>query len=55
MKKMTLKQYEKTSQDRRDDKEQAKKHNEPLKKWEHSKEDVRRDKAAVKRINARRK
>lgn len=55
MKKMTLKKYEKTEQDKRDDKKQAKKHKEPLEKWERSKEDARRDKAAVKKINARRK
>lgn len=53
--KMTLKKYERTAQDRRDDKKQAKKHHEPLSKWERSKEDARRDKTAVKKINARRK
>lgn len=52
-KKMTMKAYENTKQDKASDKKEAKKKGVSVSTWEKSKEDARMDKAAVKKMNKR--
>lgn len=53
MAKMTQKKYENTTQDKCNDKREAKKHGMSVKVWEKSDMDKKMDKVAVKKMNKR--